>query len=151
MRKSLALVMLMLLCCAAFSAHARGTKKATPRRAQLNPTGTYVLNRRGGAGGVLRVARRPGGKIEFDIECNRGAPSYNSGAAGGTVALVNNKAVLVVDEYGERCEIVLAFRGSKAVVTQNGSAPDCGFGHAVYCDGTYTRKSRKTPKFDAEN
>jgi hypothetical protein len=44
-------------------------------------TGTYVTRQHGGAGGTLLVREPAPGKIEFDLECNNGAPSYNSGSA----------------------------------------------------------------------
>lgn len=45
-----------------------------------------------------------------------------------------------------------AARGEAAahcdIVSQSGSDSDCGFGHGVYCSGTYRLKSRKPPKLE---
>jgi hypothetical protein len=48
------------------------------------------------------------------------------------------------------CSITLTFTGQKLIVKQTGSDADCGFGHNVTADGTYTKRSSRSPKFDSQ-
>jgi hypothetical protein len=122
--------------------------KLQAKPAAKNVTGTYEVTYKRGAGGLLKVLQK-GNEIEFELEFNRGAPSYNSGVAGGTVAIKNGVAIFKTIEYGDGgCELVFKFQSNKVVVKQNGSDVACGFGHGVMCNGTYLLKSRKRPKFE---
>jgi len=112
-------------------------------------TGTYVMPGRKGAGGTLRVRQVSSTSIEFSLECNRGAPSYNSGFAKGTIDVLNGIASYHVTEFNGPCEIRFDFNPASVVIKQNGEDFACGFGHGVDCGGTYRLKSRRTPKFKA--
>ena len=111
-------------------------------------TGTYVTKRHKSAGGTLLVRQLSPSKIEFDLECNRGAPSYNSGTARATVDVTNGVAVYRTTEFNGPCEIKFEFKGTSVVVSQTGAEFACGFGHGVDCGGIYRLKSRKPPKFE---
>jgi hypothetical protein len=122
--------------------------KAQAKSSAAKVTGTYEITYKRGAGGLLKVLQK-GNEIEFELECNRGAPSYNSGTASGTIALKDNIAIFKTVEYGNGgCEITFTFQGNKVIIKQNGSDAACGFGHGVMSDGTYILKSRRKPKFD---
>ena len=110
-------------------------------------TGTYVLRGRKGARGTLLVRQLSASRINFDIEYNRGAPSYNSGVARSTIDVLRGIAVYHLSEFNGPCELKLNFKGAAVSVSQTGSDFACGFGHGVYCGGTYHLKSRKPPKF----
>ncbi|MEW6127785.1 MAG: hypothetical protein AB1757_12175 [Acidobacteriota bacterium] len=113
-----------------------------------NVTGTYEVTYKRGAGGLLKVLQKSADEIEFEIEFNRGAPSYNSGVAGGTILVKNGVAVFKTTEYSEEgCEITFTFQANKVIVRQSGADFACGFGHGVICDGTYILKNRRKPKF----
>ncbi len=129
---------------------AAGSPAAKPQARPLarKVTGTYEVTYRRGAGGLLKVLQK-GDEIEFELEFNRGAPSYNSGVAGGTIPIKNGVAVFKTSEYGDGgCEITFTFQTNKVFVKQKGSDVACGFGHGVMCDGTYRLKNRKRPKFE---
>lgn len=111
-----------------------------------NFTGTYVMDPGDKAGGTLMVIQMPDNKLQFDLECNRGAPSYNSGEASGTIAVKNATAIFRTTEFGGECKIRFEFQKNGVVITQTGSDADCGFGFGVRCDGKYRLKSRKRPK-----
>jgi hypothetical protein len=113
-------------------------------------TGTYSVVYKRGAGCTLKVLQLPSSKIEFALDCNRGAPSYNSGAASGVIEIKQGVAVYGTSEFGGKCEIKFEFKGTKVVVSQTGSDFDCGFGHGVTCDGAYLLKNRRPPKFEPE-
>ena len=123
--------------------------KARQRVSRKSPplTGTYVQSGRKGAGGTLLVRRLDSNRIEFDLECSRGAPSFNSGVAHATIDVLEGIAVYRVTEFNGPCELKFDFRGSSVVVFQTGEDFACGFGHGVDCSGTYRLKSRKPPKF----
>lgn len=148
MKKPLLVTLVVLLLNAASSAiiATRATQsKSAPAK---NVTGTYEVTYKRGAGGVLKVLQKSAGEIEFEIEFNRGAPSYNSGVAGGTIPFKNGMAVFKTTEYSEEgCEITFTFQANKVVVRQSGADFACGFGHGVICDGTYILKNRRKPKF----
>ena len=72
--------------------------------------------------------------ISFELECIRGAPSYNLGYASGTILFDSHMAVYS-SPFG--CALVFEFRGEFINVVQIGTSDDCGFGHAVYADGLY--------------
>jgi hypothetical protein len=122
--------------------HTRGSKKSP------NLTGTYVLKARKGAGGTLLVRQVSPTSIEFELECNRGAPSYNSGMASATIDVLDGIATYRVSEFNGPCEINFNFKGTAVVISQTGADIACGFGHGVYCGGTYRVRSRKPPRFN---
>ena len=101
------------------------------------------------AGGTLLVRQVSPTSIEFSLACNRGAPSYNSGAARGTVDVLNGIAAYHVVEFNGPCEIRFDFKSTSVVISQKGDDFACGFGHGVDCSGTYRLKSRKKPTFKA--
>ena len=111
-----------------------------------NFTGTYVMDLGNKAGGTLMVIQMPDDKLQFDLECNRGAPSYNSGKTSGTITVKDATAIFQTQEFGGECEIRFEFRKDGVVISQTGSDTDCGFGFGVHCDGKYRLKSRRRPK-----
>ncbi len=123
--------------------------KDKPRVAMKSPalTGTYILKRTKGAVGSLLVRQLSPTSIEFELECNRGAPSYNSGMVRATIDVLDGIAVHRVSEFGGPCEIKLTFTETAVSVSQSGTAFECGFGNGVYCDGIYRLRNRKPPKF----
>ena len=141
--------LLMLALFLAMPATGIGKERPSVSKKRWPLTGSYVLKRTKGAGGVLLVKQVSPNRIEFELNCNRGAPSYNMGIARATVDIKNGVAVYRTTEFTGPCELKLAFKGTRVVVSQTGSDSDCGFGHGVYCDGVYRLKSRKAPKFEA--
>jgi hypothetical protein len=114
-------------------------------------TGTYVLERDDGSSCVLKVvhhlSKTPAEQISFELFCIRGIPSYNSGYALDTVLLSENKAVYSPDFPGieDKCHLLLEFQETTVEVTQIGNPPNCGFGHAVYANGSYEMVGSEAP------
>jgi hypothetical protein len=129
---------------------AQGTRPRAAARSAPNAavTGTYEWHRGTGAGCMLAVARQGRDSIAFQLECNRGAPSYNSGFVDGVIPLRDGVAIFRTSEYRNLCELRIRFRGRMATVTQTGEDVDCGFGAWVSADGTYRRISRARPRWD---
>ena len=74
-------------------------------------------------------------------------PIANTGELDGEATITGDTAIYRSTEFGT-CNIEIKFvRAGLIKVTQEGSDADCGFGHNVYADGTYTRTSSKKPKF----
>jgi len=123
-----------------------GRQRTTTSKKPAVLTGTYIMPGRKGAGGTLLVRQVSPTSIEFSLECNRGAPSYNSGLARATVDVMDGIAAYHVTEFNGPCEIRFDFKTSSVVVSQKGEDFACGFGHGVDCSGTYRLKSHRTPK-----
>ena len=117
--------------------------------AQDNLTGIYKAQWGADGGGTLKVLQLQNNKIQFYLECKRGAPTYNSGMAEGIISLKSNVAVYIYPaSVDEQCELKFIFTNTNVVVEQNGQPVDCGFGYGVFCNATYKRISNKKPTFD---
>lgn len=99
-------------------------------------------------GGGLLLLVDDAGATRFQLQLWRGAPTYNMGWLEGQLKVKDAKASFVSREGGWTCRIDFVFSGTSATLRQvEGSDAECGFGHAVYADGTYVRKSRQKPVF----
>lgn len=85
----------------------------------------------------------------FYIEINRGAPSYNMGSMYARMSIHGDSATFYtpMDYADTGCEWTLVFTKSNLRISTLNGQFDCGFGHAVYADGNYRRKSRKIPRY----
>lgn len=99
----------------------------------------------GGASGELIVAKNKDAQYVFWLNVNRGWPSYNNGFMTGEFTVSNGKARYAqIDEYAENkeyCVLNFVFKTGAIEINSEGSE-HCGFGHAVYADGTF-RRSKK--------
>ena len=79
-------------------------------------------------------------RVYFELECSRGAPSYNMGSASGEIIENGNAAVYrYKTPYFEECNLIFIFSDNKVDVYQIGESYTCGFGGNVYANGTYYR------------
>lgn len=85
----------------------------------------------------------------FYIDVNRGAPSYNMGLLLGKIKLENGYGIYYKkDEYSDgSCKFSMKFKPHELTITTLEEQGDCGFGHGVYIDGTYTKTSDAQPEF----
>jgi hypothetical protein len=110
-------------------------------------TGTWEWGSDETGGGVLRVIDDAKG-TRFQLQLSRGAPTYNMGFLEGRLLVKDGRATHVRRNERFQCAIAFRFERETVVLTQSsGPDADCGFGHAVYADGTYRRTSRRTPAF----
>ncbi len=92
--------------------------------------------------------------LEFELLCNRGAPSFNMGYLVGVVPMAEGVAVYthLNDMFGETCSITFDFSsGDAAKVVQIGTDYACGFGHGVYVTGLYQKIDANLPTIGCLN
>lgn len=97
----------------------------------------------GGPSGEIILARTSGDNYVFWLNVNRGWPSYNMGFMTGNMEIKNGKAKYIhKDEYSDG-SCILDFRIKPLLIEiESQGYEHCGFGHAVYADGTF-KKSKK--------
>ena len=100
------------------------------------------------SGGFLSTIQT-GRKVKFQLELQRGAPSYNSGFIEGEFELKGNKGVFFSAVDNHACEITLIFSPKHVVLSQSSDKDDCGFGYGVYADGKLNLDSRERSKMSA--
>jgi len=108
-------------------------------------TGTWSWSGSNESAGYL-LTKQTGQRVRFQLEIQRGAPSYNSGFIEGEFVLKGHKGSYQNDEFGP-CEISFDFRKGEVILSQPESKLDCGMGFGVYAQGSYKCRSHKTPKF----
>lgn len=112
----------------------------------MGVTGTWEYHGPAESGKWLNTEQR-GNKVRFQLELQRGAPSYNSGWIEGEFELRDKSGIFQKRLYGGVCEITFRFFSNRVEIIQSGSDSDCGFGYNVWADGLLNRKSRNVPKF----
>jgi hypothetical protein len=105
-------------------------------------SGTYLLDRSGGAGCVLGARLDEPRAVHLEVQCTAPGAAQTKGDLVTMAAVDDGKAVVRMDDFGAPCELRFHFRGSTAVVTQPGSAEACGFPPGVVLAGTWRRTSR---------
>jgi hypothetical protein len=120
-------------------------------------TGTFKMNFRGKFAkhsNDMKIQALGGGKLRvaFDLiypyTLRSGEVSVNMGFMDTEASIIGDTAVIESEEFGT-CRITIKFvRPGTVRVTQEGSSPECGFGHNVTADGTYRKVSSKRPKFE---
>ena len=107
-------------------------------------TGTYATQTYdNGAVCILEIKGEP--DLQFYIDCNRGAPSYNMGIISGQFQLIKpNMGNFKTDAFGV-CELRFDFTETGVDVTQTGADYECGFGAGVTATGSYTYQNEQTP------
>jgi len=111
-----------------------------------NFTGTWTRGELEKGGGRL-LTKHEGGRLRFELECWRGAPSYNSGFLEGTLTLSNGEGTFQQSSGTGRCELRFVFSDDNVAVRYLNESVDCGFGHGVFANGVYNRTSRDEPTF----
>jgi hypothetical protein len=90
-------------------------------------------------------------QLRFELELNRGAPSYNSGWIQGEAELHGSTALFRKTIDGKLCEITFRFSPEKVELKQGGDEFGCEFGFNVYADDTLRRISHTKPKFSTSD
>ena len=92
----------------------------------------------GESGAWLRT-EKSGSTVQFNLELNRGAPSYNSGIASGEFTLNDHLGIYQTNDL-PKCVLIFAFIGNTVEIAQVGSDSDCGFGFGVMASHILTLK-----------
>jgi hypothetical protein len=117
-------------------------------------TGTYRHYWGDSIGDEVWIEERPGGRVRFELwavasttsePCH--PPPHTVGGASGEMTLAGRVAVWETREWAGTCRLRFSFGTDELLLEQDGSAMDCGFGHAVSADGPYLRTSRRPPRF----
>lgn len=88
--------------------------------------------------------------ILFYLDLNRGAPSYNMGQLYGRLTIDDDKGIF--DEklwyVDKRCKLLYEFTEDILTINYLTEEDDqCGFGHAVWANGDFSRQNRLQPEF----
>jgi hypothetical protein len=130
----------MLVVCLGLSMGAAAAEKA---KTPAGPDGTYRAG-----DNELNLQALDGNKVKFRLDLQGPPPAYNSGVLMGEAVIEKDSAVYKTTENGGPCVITLKFVGAtKVQVSQQGEDSDCGFGHNVRADGSYTKVKGSKPKF----
>jgi hypothetical protein len=79
------------------------------------------------------------------IELTRGAPSYNSGSMYTRINLTSSPIIFRSIDIDLKCEIELVLKNGSVILTTLND--DCGFGHGVFADGLFKKKSSIIPEY----
>lgn len=95
--------------------------------------------------GTIYIYPETDNTILFYIDLNRGAPSYNMGSLYGRVKITNNIGIFYTKfDYADNgCKWSFTFTQNSLTIKTFDNEYECGFGHAVYADGTFKRKTTK--------
>lgn len=108
-------------------------------------TGSYRF-RSPSAENSLDARQLPGGRVKIYLYAswigNASLGNVRNGEVRATLPLRKN---VVVYESGQ-CRITIRFEGRRALVRQNRN--DCDFGLNVSAEGSYTKRTGRTPEFD---
>lgn len=145
-----------ILCTLCFAAqlNAQTSRKSVSAK---EATGTFRMEFTGkfeDIGSEINLLPIGKGKIRVTFELvypyitGDGEMSANLGTAEGIAEITGDTAIFASDEFGE-CRITIKFvKRGMIDVRQEGTPPDCGFGHNVTASGVYKRTSKAKPKFD---
>lgn len=76
----------------------------------------------------------PPQKIAYDLYCNQGAPTWNSGYYIGELIIENNRSEV---EMYEDCTLTFEFNTYSIIITEVGRIFNCAFQRGVVAGGTY--------------
>lgn len=86
--------------------------------------------------------------IDFELGCNRGAPSFTMGFIQGTMNTDGKVASFtqkLFEQSEELCVIIFQFHDNSVEMSQTGF--ECGFGFGVYAVGSLSKTSNVNTKF----
>jgi type II secretory pathway pseudopilin PulG len=130
------------------------TGRASVPASEVNGTfRSYFKGKYKGSFNEIKILALGGGKLKIALDLTypftdgTGELSANLGQLTGIAAITGDTAVYASEEFGS-CRITIKFvRLGTIRVSQDGGS-ECGFGHNVTADGTYTRFSKAKPKFE---
>lgn len=113
--------------------------------------GTYSYNPVNFANpfGILLIYPESDTTLLFYIENGSGKPSEATGIVYGRIIIKHDSGIFFLDNSDEfmNCKLYFKFFARKVRITTITGHEDCGYGHGVYSDGIYYRRSAKIPKY----
>ncbi len=99
--------------------------------------------------GTIIVYPESDSTILFYFDVCRGAPSYNLGQLYARMKVIDGFGTFNEKyEWEDKgCKWTIQFSKDKVVIKTVDDQDGCGFGHAVYPDGTFAKKSSEKPSF----
>ena len=129
------------------------TQKAEPT-STANIGGTYSFGNDVEKGAVGSIIIYPVTEYSalFFLDVCRGAPSYNTGQLFGNLSIQGNIGTYDSKKYSEDINCLLKFEFNSDIikVSLDKEHNDCGFGHAVNAENSYTRLEDTIPEFFVE-
>ena len=101
--------------------------------------------KKSGGEAKITVYQESENSIMFYINIQKGPPSYNMGSLFGKVSVDNGTAVYTSQEYD--CKWSMTFTKNSLIIRTLQNKEDCGFGNAVYAEGTYKKVSSKNANY----
>ncbi len=140
-------ILIFIVCFSNIHAQQSAKKNIRFRTEKYSGLYSYGSNSAKGAVGSISLCAESDSTILFYIDINRGAPSYNMGALYGRFKLKNDSGIFYMkyDFAVKGCKWKFKFLKEKLII-ETIDEYDCGFGHAVYADGTFKRTSIKKPE-----
>jgi hypothetical protein len=125
------------------------TLPAIKTETRIDHSGTYLLgqNIEEGSVGTVLIYSVNDSVYFFNLDLNRGAPSYNMGWLSGEIIIKNNIGIFKSEDVDYPCALNFEFHPDSLLITYEKGQDDCGFGHGVFADYTYLRKSKDKPEF----
>jgi hypothetical protein len=114
--------------------------------------GTYGYKMRSKEGfGIVDIIPETDSTIFIHFDKCLGYPSYNLGGLYERLKVVNDSATFSAFDKNNPelmdCKWTVHFYINKLIIKTVGEHYECGFGHNVFMDGTYIRRTKRSPKF----
>ena len=94
--------------------------------------------------GTIYIYPETDSSILFNIDLNRGAPSYNMGSEYGRIKIINGKGTYYIKESGKEigCKWNIQFIKNTIIIKTLENQDNCGYGYGVFTDGTFYQISK---------
>src|SRR5258705_7715316 len=95
--------------------------------------------------GTISIYPETDSTILFNIDLNRGAPSYNMGSLYGRVRITNGDGTFhsKFDHSDKGCKWTFKFSKNTLIIKTVEGQDECGFGAFVFADGEFKQISNK--------
>lgn len=148
-------IIILLLAITCISCNSTKTTSQTKQSSILDTekyTGVYFYGDdiEKGATGYITLFAETDSTVLFHISLNRGPKSYNSGELYERITLEDGKGTFQFTEYTyqeKSCKWDVSIKNDTLIISTIDDNYNCGFGHNVFADGTYTRKNKTKPEF----
>lgn len=109
------------------------------------PSEAPKSDKESGHSGHLVLIHMEGSTYRFWLDINKGWPSYNNGAADGTITFKNDTASFdnTYESSRAECRLHFTIKADTIKIVASSHSADCGFGNAVTADGDYPKQKNQ--------